>query len=257
LLLALALPLGAMQEPEGAPVDAAQPVSYATERFEQLSKEYDAAYQDWMKEAMALYQAAEESGEELTEWPEDPSGSFFPKFMTAAKEFAGTDDAIQFLLWVVENGAYSDSEEVKQAFDTICSSHLASKKLKGFGPHLTELQNFYPDGRHVAILAKIEKVTPSDSVRAWAVFARHYDTLTEADVKSEAYLSAKAELLKHLEKASDDQLAMTYRYDVEVRETFGIGLMAPDIEGIDLDGVAFKLSDYRGKVIFLDFWGDW
>ena len=33
--------------------------------------------------------------------------------------------------------------------------------------------------------------------------------------------------------------------------------IASDIEGIDLDGEAFKLSDYQGKVIFLDFWGDW
>jgi len=36
-----------------------------------------------------------------------------------------------------------------------------------------------------------------------------------------------------------------------------IGSVAPDIEGNDLDGVAFKLSDYRGKVVVLDFWGDW
>ena len=36
-----------------------------------------------------------------------------------------------------------------------------------------------------------------------------------------------------------------------------IGKTAPDIEGKDLDGVAFKLSDYRGKVVVLDFWGDW
>ena len=35
------------------------------------------------------------------------------------------------------------------------------------------------------------------------------------------------------------------------------GMAAPDIEGQDLDGVAFKLSDYRGKVVMLDFWGDW
>ena len=25
----------------------------------------------------------------------------------------------------------------------------------------------------------------------------------------------------------------------------------------DLAGVEFKLSDYRGKVVFLDFWGHW
>ena len=36
-----------------------------------------------------------------------------------------------------------------------------------------------------------------------------------------------------------------------------IGGIAPEIEGPDLDGVAFKLSDYRGKVVLLDFWGYW
>jgi hypothetical protein len=36
-----------------------------------------------------------------------------------------------------------------------------------------------------------------------------------------------------------------------------IGKMAPDIEGKDFDGTSFKLSDYRGKVVVLDFWGDW
>ncbi|MFO1076423.1 MAG: hypothetical protein U1E73_01710 [Planctomycetota bacterium] len=33
--------------------------------------------------------------------------------------------------------------------------------------------------------------------------------------------------------------------------------VAADIAGVDLDGVAFKLSDYKGKVVLLDFWGDW
>ncbi|MBL8825168.1 MAG: redoxin domain-containing protein [Planctomycetia bacterium] len=36
-----------------------------------------------------------------------------------------------------------------------------------------------------------------------------------------------------------------------------IGQMAPQISGEDVDGVAFKLSDYRGKVVVLDFWGFW
>lgn len=36
-----------------------------------------------------------------------------------------------------------------------------------------------------------------------------------------------------------------------------VGMPAPQIEGSDLDGVAFKLSDYRGKVVLLDFWGNW
>ncbi len=36
-----------------------------------------------------------------------------------------------------------------------------------------------------------------------------------------------------------------------------VGKTAPDIEGDDLDGKPFKLSDYRGKVVVLDFWGNW
>jgi hypothetical protein len=36
-----------------------------------------------------------------------------------------------------------------------------------------------------------------------------------------------------------------------------VGKKAPEIEAEDLDGVKFKLSDYRGKVVVLDFWGNW
>ncbi len=36
-----------------------------------------------------------------------------------------------------------------------------------------------------------------------------------------------------------------------------IGKTAPDIEAEDVYGVPLKLSDYRGKVVVLDFWGDW
>src|SRR5262249_10794504 len=35
------------------------------------------------------------------------------------------------------------------------------------------------------------------------------------------------------------------------------GKPVPEIAGEDIDGKAFKLSDYRGKVVLLDFWGDW
>jgi hypothetical protein len=36
-----------------------------------------------------------------------------------------------------------------------------------------------------------------------------------------------------------------------------VGQVAPEIEGEDIDGRRFKLSDYRGKVVVLDFWGNW
>lgn len=32
------------------------------------------------------------------------------------------------------------------------------------------------------------------------------------------------------------------------------GKPGQEIEGIDADGITFKLSDYHGKVVLLDFW---
>jgi hypothetical protein len=36
-----------------------------------------------------------------------------------------------------------------------------------------------------------------------------------------------------------------------------VGSRALEIAGEDLDGALLRLSDYRGKVVVLDFWGDW
>ncbi|MFO0938154.1 MAG: hypothetical protein U0798_16745 [Gemmataceae bacterium] len=35
------------------------------------------------------------------------------------------------------------------------------------------------------------------------------------------------------------------------------GKPAPEIEGPDMDEKTFKISDYKGKVVMLDFWGHW
>lgn len=40
-------------------------------------------------------------------------------------------------------------------------------------------------------------------------------------------------------------------------QNLAVGKVAPDIAGEDVDGVAFKLSEYRGKAVMLDFWGFW
>ena len=36
-----------------------------------------------------------------------------------------------------------------------------------------------------------------------------------------------------------------------------VGKKAMEIQAEDLDGKTFKLSDYRGKVVVIDFWGNW
>jgi len=36
-----------------------------------------------------------------------------------------------------------------------------------------------------------------------------------------------------------------------------VGKTAPEIKGKDVNGKAIKLSDFKGKVVVLDFFGDW
>ncbi|CAN5285474.1 hypothetical protein BH10PLA2_BH10PLA2_33290 [soil metagenome] len=40
-------------------------------------------------------------------------------------------------------------------------------------------------------------------------------------------------------------------------QNLSVGKPAPEIAGEDLDGAKFKLSDFKGKVVMLSFWGTW
>jgi hypothetical protein len=79
-------------------------------------------------------------------------------------------------------------------------------------------------------------------------------------------LKSGEELLEHCIKAYKDvELYPGYEMYIGAKaegELFElrhlqIGMVAPDITGEDAEGVAFNLSDYRGQVILLDFWGFW
>jgi len=50
------------------------------------------------------------------------------------------------------------------------------------------------------------------------------------------------------------QMATSSIFEIE---HLGVGKVAPEIVGEDLDGAKFKLSDYRGQVVMLSFWASW
>ena len=53
-------------------------------------------------------------------------------------------------------------------------------------------------------------------------------------------------------KLSDQAASMLYEI-----ENIQVGKPMPEIEGKDAEGMIFKLSDYRGKVAVVVFWGSW
>lgn len=63
------------------------------------------------------------------------------------------------------------------------------------------------------------------------------------------------DLLRTLD--GDSELHKQAQDELFILEKLAPGAEAMDIVGTDLYGKDLKLSDYRGKVVFLDFWGDW
>jgi thiol-disulfide isomerase/thioredoxin len=52
-------------------------------------------------------------------------------------------------------------------------------------------------------------------------------------------------------------LYFVYDYMFNREPKFIVGEVAPDFEGTMPNGATLNLSDYRGKIVLLDFWGTW
>jgi hypothetical protein len=62
-------------------------------------------------------------------------------------------------------------------------------------------------------------------------------------------------LLKSVaDKATKKELRESAKTQLNFLLTLSVGKVAPETQGEDTDGKKFKLSDYRGKVVVLDFW---
>jgi thiol-disulfide isomerase/thioredoxin len=58
-------------------------------------------------------------------------------------------------------------------------------------------------------------------------------------------------------KAEGQTLGDAARLKLEALRALAIGKVAPEIDGEDIYGKPMRLSDYRGKVVMLVFWGNW
>lgn len=65
------------------------------------------------------------------------------------------------------------------------------------------------------------------------------------------------QLVTEAEAAGEDKLARDLGAELIRRRDLRIGALAPDFEATTVDGETFRLSDFRGKIVLVDFWGFW
>ncbi len=231
----------------------------AAERLAALQAEQKkvmADYQAKAREAAAKATEAKEAGQPVPAMQMRPDfGPLLEQALAAASDYAGTDDAVPFLLFAVRNSGGKPDSAVR-ALEALTGTHVDHAAIADLGQFITYLPRLVGEDTGARFLERLAKSKNPD-VRGWATYARHLKTIESGPRDGDAYKVARAELQQAAEGAADAQLKEEIRGSIETREKYGVGNTAPDIEGTDLDGVAFKLSDYKGKVVFLDFWGDW
>jgi hypothetical protein len=227
-------------------------------RLQQLQKEQQILVTEWQKaakEAAKLAEQEAQDGKSIKAISMRPDmGPLLAKFLAAAQEYSGDDQAT---LLVAAFRIASDQKARIEVLDLLLASHLKSKELAALGPMLGYLGAMCGPDYAKQALARIAKGSENPSVLAWIVYGEHNKTLETTAPSSPEFQQAKELLLAAAAKSGDADMQRRLKSTLTEKEAFGLGLVAPDIEGKDLDDVAFKLSDYRGKVVFLDYWGDW
>jgi len=116
---------------------------------------------------------------------------------------------------------------------------------------------------YMGYVRRVAEKAQSGPTHAEALFVLATELIQVASVGSSQEGEAK-ECISKLQASYADVKAMDGKTYTEKLEPWLfelghvlVGHLAPEIEAEDLSGVAFKLSDYRGKVVLLDFWGNW
>lgn len=185
-----------------------------------------------------------------------------------AKENAKDEVGLDAALWVLPSLRTRPADS-KDLLGAVIPHHAASKKITGMIGQLTALAMVDPQA--IATLEMIAEKNPTKSVQAAALFAVADSYKNRAEPRRGAPPPDADELAKKAE-AGFERLQREFADEVQVgQRKYGplaksalfelrnlrIGKTAPEIEGEDTDGAVFKLSDYRGKVVMLDFWGHW
>ena len=206
-------------------------------------------------------------------------GDRFMAAVEVAKADPKADVAIPALEWVLTIPRSYYLPAGAAAMDEVTKHHAANPKV---GKLTAWVGNFPPNEKFnpkeaaaaQAMIDAVLKTNPDKEARAQAALAKATAAKRKADTA--AYESAPdADKLAAAAEAEYEALVKEYgdapRLAREKSGTVGelakselfelrnlrVGKVAPEIEADGVDGKKFKLSDHRGKVVAVVFWGTW
>lgn len=229
-----------------------------------------------LEQFKALVEEAEQAGQ-----PREFAG----QFVKLAEEHSANPVAADALIWVAAN--VRRGSELSRAMELLSKDHIGNENLASLFQGLAENPTLI--GEH--LMREVLEKSPHKIVKAQACIhltnhlkqqARLSASLKEQSDRRRFEQYYGREFTKHLALLDDEtvskELERLYErilnsfHDVRTEEeTLGewakknlfalrnltLGRTAPEIQGEDIDGKPFKLTDYRGKVVVLDFWGHW
>jgi hypothetical protein len=175
----------------------------------------------------------------------------------------GNDPAAGDLLaWVATTGGSSPAGQ--KAVDLLVEKHPDHAALE----RVCQLLGRGGSPESAAMLKRILGKSDKPAVKAAAALALGRNLAAQTDdlgdnpaeaekaiAEAERYLTMAVEQLGPggaVRQQAEQELAA-----LKTLKSLRVGKEAPEIKATDLDGKEFKLSDYRGKVVLLDFWGNW
>jgi len=242
-----------------------QPDKTPKEQYDAVLKDYQKAQTDYTK----LLSDAKTDEELKQAYAKRPDPAVFARQVLAIAEKNPKDEAaFEALVWVMAK-VQSNDPLANQAIALLTRDHATHPRIVDICRSLTRSTSVFP-GVEKLIRAVLEKNQDKD-VQGIACLCLAKDLKNQSEVatrqkddKKAAELSAQAEqmyerVVKEYGKVKLDRSTLAELAGPELFELrfLAIGKTAPDIVAEDIDGKAFKLSDYRGKVILLDFWGNW
>jgi hypothetical protein len=177
-----------------------------------------------------------------------------------AEKDAQDPRAADLLVWVGTNGGRSSVGQkatdrlVEKYSDHAAIEQVCEKLSSGRSPNDADTlklileKSANPRGKAAALLAMSQNL----SARIDALDDKVEQTDKLADEAEKLLTRAVA-----LSGTDFPKLKSSAERQLRVLRTMRVGKVAAEIRGTDLDEKEFKLSDYRGKVVLLDFWGNW